>query len=245
MRSWRAYFAVLDLGKVVNAAKDYRYLLDRGYNSASALRVVEERYLLSRLERDLLFRGVHSRWHDELVRSNAEEGARRLKEEGARVVIDFFNALITISEAVEGGVLSVGSDGFLRDHAKVLGRSRKSIDSLLSSCHLLSVLPVHVGIHLVGDKNYPHSAIVLYRCTERLRERGFGDVEAVLTSTVDSTLLDMGKEKGYVVASSDAAVLERAKAVADIPMTVLKEAFGGAERTRALVIDLYRLLYAT
>jgi hypothetical protein len=54
--------------EVVEAARDYRFLLDRGYPRKPSLDLVAARYMLDRKEKMLLYRCVHSSKDAGLVR---------------------------------------------------------------------------------------------------------------------------------------------------------------------------------
>lgn len=102
----------MDVGREFRAAcSDYRYLLDRGYPDQGVLKLVGDRYRLSRLERAMLLRGVFSQ--AESVRFNQ----RRLEclPVPEPLWVDGFNVLFTIANYLSGRPLVLATDGFVRD----------------------------------------------------------------------------------------------------------------------------------
>ena len=63
---------MIDAGRVElihEAAKDLRYLLNRGYRKPTALKLVGDRYGLNRRERLILFRGILPKHEAEAIKS--------------------------------------------------------------------------------------------------------------------------------------------------------------------------------
>ena len=108
---------------LLQAAADFRYLLNRGYPRQNSLTLVGNRYALPREARQLLHRGVFA---DEVAQ------ARRAKLKplghiaGQPLALDGHNVLITIESALLGRVLVAADDGFIRDVAQLSGAYRDS-----------------------------------------------------------------------------------------------------------------------
>ncbi|MDA8425567.1 MAG: DUF434 domain-containing protein [Treponema sp.] len=99
------------------AARDYRWLLDRRYPGAAALKLVGDRLRLSREERLVLFRGVAA----------AEPSRRRralivASVRGRELFVDGHNQVFTVMHYLGGRPLFLGSDGLLRDAGGSHGR---------------------------------------------------------------------------------------------------------------------------
>jgi hypothetical protein len=111
--SWRAALRV--------ATRELSWLLSRGYQPKSALKLVGDRHSLRERQRLAVARAACS-----------DEGrARRLKScvedetvKGASLVVDGFNLVITLEAALSGGVLVRGRDGCVRDLSSVHGSYR-------------------------------------------------------------------------------------------------------------------------
>ncbi|MGZ3605335.1 MAG: DUF434 domain-containing protein [Thermodesulfobacteriota bacterium] len=105
------------------AARDFRFLLNRGYPRKAALELVGNRYGLTSDERHLLHRGVFS---------NSDSESRRKKKVflgdvlNQDLVIDGHNVLITIEAGISGRPLILGDDGFIRDISGVSGNFKKT-----------------------------------------------------------------------------------------------------------------------
>ena len=106
-----------------DAAKDFRYLLNRGYPRKTALELVGNRYQLSFDERHLLHRGVFSEY-DSKSRLEKKIPAGRIKNRN--LAIDGYNVLITVEAGLCGRPLILADDGFARDISGLSGNFKKT-----------------------------------------------------------------------------------------------------------------------
>jgi len=198
-----------------SAAHDYRYLLSRAYPAKSALEFVGNHFQLRREERDFLFRAVCS---------PERAVARRAKTvsvqdiEGCRLVVDGYNCLITLENALRGRSLVMGDDGFVRDVARVFRKFRPTeltkqayrlIVSLLSSCppdETLVFLDAKMSasgelasrINRWSEDDGIHLRCITVRCAEK-RLAGLKGIKA----SADSVIID-GADRvfdlaGYII----------------------------------------------
>ena len=79
--------------------KDYRYLMEQGYSEKASLKLVGDRYRLSRLERNCLFRGVRTR---SVARCRMEKLVDSDILGGANLGVDWYNVLITVESYLKG-----------------------------------------------------------------------------------------------------------------------------------------------
>jgi len=107
--------------KVFEAAKDLRYLLERGYRRESALRLIVDKYQLSTKQKLLLYRAVY----------DSSTGAKHKQKiitadkiRGCKLAVDGYNVLITVESGLRGGLLVLCDDGFIRDISAVHGKYR-------------------------------------------------------------------------------------------------------------------------
>lgn len=103
------------------ATSEMAWLLGRGYKQKSALKLVGDRHALDERQRLAVGRAACS---DE---SRALRESRRVEAEsveGAALVIDGFNLVITLEAALGGGVLILCRDGCVRDLSSVHGSYR-------------------------------------------------------------------------------------------------------------------------
>jgi hypothetical protein len=100
------------------AANDYLLFLDRGYPQKSILKLVGDRYKLSGVERSMLYRGI----------AKTEENIQRRDKiftgslSGGRLIVDAFNQLITVASYLNGSMVFISTDGFLRDASEIHGK---------------------------------------------------------------------------------------------------------------------------
>jgi hypothetical protein len=103
------------------AVSELSWLLSRGYQTKSALKLVGDRHHLGERQRLAVSRAACP---DE---SRAGRRASRLSETdvaGEGLVVDGFNLIILLEAALSGGVLVLGRDGCLRDLSSVHGSYR-------------------------------------------------------------------------------------------------------------------------
>ncbi|HEX8354768.1 MAG TPA: DUF434 domain-containing protein [Pyrinomonadaceae bacterium] len=103
------------------ATSELSWLLSRGYQTKSALKLVGDRHALRERQRLAVARAACS--------EESLEGRRASRVGGSQVageglVVDGFNLVITLEAALSGGVLVVGRDGCVRDLSSVHGSYR-------------------------------------------------------------------------------------------------------------------------
>jgi hypothetical protein len=215
------------MAEVGKAVHDLRCLLDRGYPRDSAVNFVSNHYRLPLSERHLLARCVFS---------EQEAAEHRRKIVDARMVrdrslsVDGYNVIITLESILTGKKVVRCDDGFVRDLRAIFGKYRTSrategaIEDVLKV--VVKARPQNVVVFF--DKQVSKSGELAGKVRRELMELGLkGDSRAV--GGVDFRL------RGFdVVASSDRAVIKRAKAVWDIPAELLK-------RKKANILDLTQL----
>jgi hypothetical protein len=215
------------MAEVGKAVHDLRYLLDRGYPRDSAVNFISNHYRLPLSERHLLARCVFSK-------QEAAEHRRKIVD--ARMVrdrslsVDGYNVIITLESILTGKKVVRCDDMFVRDLRAIFGKYRTSRATEGAIEEVLKVVaearPRKVTVFF--DKQVSKSGELSGKVRRGLRELGLrGDSRAV--GGVDFRL------RGFdVVASSDRAVIKRAKAVWDIPAELLR-------RKKANVLDLKKI----
>ena len=106
-----------------DAAKDLRYLLNRGYPRKVCLELVGNRYRLSFDERHLLHRGVFSELDS---KSRLEKRIPAGRTKNRNLAIDGYNVLITVEAGLCGRPLVLADDGFTRDISGLSGKFKKT-----------------------------------------------------------------------------------------------------------------------
>jgi len=196
---------------------DYKYLKEKGFSEKSSLKLVGDRYRLTRIGRNVLFRGVV-----EESTASVRIGKIITPEEaaGRPMGMDWYNVLITVESYLRGALLFLADDGMLRDSSAVHGSFRSSpltqtaISDIIEAVRMLA--PSRVDAYL--DSPIAHSALM----AETLRERFASELgvpsEAGLSRSADFPL----KSYDGIVASSDSVILDAAVKLIDLPRYVLR-----------------------
>ena len=117
-------FATAQLPKLRQAVVDLCWLLSRGYNLASSLKLVGDRYGLRERQRLAVSRSACSD-QDRQRRKEHCVAVEQIRDQP--VTVDGFNLIITVEAALSGGPLLVGVDDCIRDLSSVHG-SYRSVD---------------------------------------------------------------------------------------------------------------------
>lgn len=101
------------------AARDYLWLLDRGYPEKASIKLSGDRYGLDRDERLILFRGI-------CARAASERRSALLSPpesvSGRTLLVDGYNQVYAVAHHLSGKPLFVSTDGYLRDAGSAHGR---------------------------------------------------------------------------------------------------------------------------
>jgi len=199
--------------EVLRAAEDYRYFLDRGYNPSSVLDLITSRYLLSKEERVLLYRCVHSGKDAIKIISKMVE-SNEIK--GKELVVDGYNVILTVASGVEGRTLYLCDDTFVRDLRSVKVRNFSS-SSLLTAIKLISekveeLKPSRITLFL--DRNVSWSA----RHAEAIKQEIPKNADVILASKADTSVI----KEGGIASSSDYLILEKSSHVYDLAGEIIK-----------------------
>jgi hypothetical protein len=203
------------MSKLGNAVRDLRYLLDQGYPRDSAVNFVSNHYRLPLGERHLLARCVFSKREVAAHRRKAV-GAGAVR--GKRLGVDGYNVLITLETILTGKRIIRCDDGYIRDLRAIFGKYRATPATTRALSVLIQTIakaqPKTVAVFF--DKQVSRSGELAAEIRHRLKRAKLkGDANAVGG-------VDMKLRAFDVVASSDRAVIWRAKAVWDIPSELLK-----------------------
>lgn len=187
---------------IINGAADYRYLLNKGYPGKSALKLVGDRYRLSREGRSILFRGI-------MADEQALQRKKRVLQEADLAEdifhIDGLNQIFTVGSYLKGKILYLAMDGMLRDAAELhAARFRKEL--LMRSLQLihryLMTLPVSAVCFYFDEIS--NSTNELTKLTESIFRRTNHTV-----FTTDQTDRDLSGLQSGIIASSDSQVIDR------------------------------------
>ena len=213
---------------LLQAAADFRYLLNRGYPREASLTLVGNRYALPREARQLLHRGVFA---DEVAQ------ARRAKLQLLRdlawqpLALDGHNVLITLESALKGRVLVVADDGFIRDVAQLSGAYRDSP----ATRRALALLADYVSrsrpglLTILYDAPMSNSGELARETREIFAARGL----AITTRAVavpERELLDFAG----AVATSDTHLIDAREMLVDLAGEIIRQELAGVAQPVSL-----------
>ena len=203
--------------KVFEAARDLRYLLERGYHRESALKLIVDKYQLSTNQRLLLYRAVYD---SSTAANHKQKIITSDKIRGSKLAMDGYNVLITVESGLRGGLLVLCDDGFIRDISAVHGKYRitnmteKALSIILKAVQELK--PAETNFFY--DAQVSKSGQLASQVRRTLRSAGLtGSAYAV--ERADISTLDFGD----IVATSDSVLISKAEAVFDIAGEILKK----------------------
>lgn len=208
-------FTGIQLEHLKEAAKDTRYLLERGYAVKNATTFVGNHYMFSERQRLALARSVS-------CKEDVEKRKEKLivkEAKGMTVHIDGFNTIISLEVALSGSLLFRCSDGTIRDLAGLRGTYR-IIDKTEQAVHLilnrLQELEIGEAIFYL-DAPVSNSGRLKALILQIADEYDF-DVSVEVINDVDRVL-----EKLPGVISSDAIILNKCKSWINLVPAIVSE----------------------
>jgi len=208
------------------AAKDFRYLLNRGYPRKASLELVGNRYELTFDERHLLHRGVFSDIDSE-VRQKKILSSGGIRNED--LAVDGHNVLITIEAGLSGRPLILADDGFIRDISGLSGSFKKTEVTEKAIRLVITFLKKWKPRHtlFLFDAPISKSGILAQELRNLLKKENLpGD--ALAMKVPEKTLIGLPG----VVATSDTAIIDRSKKVIDLAGSVIKTKIGAKSLIR-------------
>lgn len=200
--------------QAMEAAKDIRFLLSRGYTRKNSLSIVSSRYSVTESEKRIIFRGVYDG-------ATAEEHRRKCLPAdsltGKELGVDWFNVLITVDSGLSGEVVVDSDDGFLRDIRGLHGehptgeRLERATDIII---HGIAELRPSQVLFLL-DANVSKSGEMASFLRETVDEIGI-PVEVRTAKTPDRQVASR-----EVSISSDSVIIRNSGSSFDLPRHVL------------------------
>lgn len=198
------------------AAREARYLVNRGYPKDSAIRVVCDHHRLPQAQRFVLTRIIVAATLAYSRRAKAQS-MESLRLNG--VIVDGYNVLITTESLLAGYPVYLCDDGFLRDTRgifssyKIAGLTAPALSGILDL--LAEAGPARVEVLL--DQQMSRSGELAELVRGMMAGRGLPGT-ARTARNVDHLL----KVSDAVVATSDGNVIDAAKRIFDLPREIAK-----------------------
>ena len=203
-------------GALQEAAKDFHYLLNRGYPRKASLELVGNCYNLAFDRRHLLHRGIFPD-SDAKARKERQVSLRSLRRKN--LAIDGYNVLITIESALSGRPLISSNDGFIRDISGLSGNFRKTKTTDEAIQRILDALREAKPRHalFLFDAPISKSGLLAREIREILKDENLsGDARAV--KVPEKTLIGFPG----IVATSDTAIIDQSPRVMDLAGHVIR-----------------------
>lgn len=200
-----------------SAAREYSWLLSREYPQKSSLKLVGDKFKLTRDMRQVLYRGISARQQAE--RRNRMIGQ---VENGDLVLIDGYNVIFTINNYLLGKPLFISNDGLLRDAGEMQGRIHdKAVFNRAVELMLETLSDWNGAIFRIYlDEPVSFSGRLSIVLSKELVQMGI-DGEANTVPSPDHVLKN---EKSDLICTSDSAILDHyAGRVADLPRYALEK----------------------
>jgi hypothetical protein len=202
-----------------NACKDYAYLINRNYPEPGTLKLVGDRYRLTRDQRTVLYRGISS------AEKSALRKAKLVKDIGNKTLaIDGYNVLFSLLNYRLGRFTFISTDDVLRDAGSLHGRLKD--EEMFMDCikilakHLSAMHPLQVEVFL--DSPVSHSERHAELITDIFQQYSLVTHCRVIRSA-DYGLKHLPFD---VLATSDSVIIENAEAgVVDLPRIILEKQY--------------------
>ncbi|MFH1132572.1 MAG: DUF434 domain-containing protein [Pseudomonadota bacterium] len=211
----KKFFTPSSLGVLRMATQELCWLLSRGYNENSALKLVGDRHQLAKRQRIAISRCSCAN-HALTGRLQSRVEPDFLK--GQKLAVDGFNCLITLETALSGGLVLIGQDGCHRDLASIHGTYR-AVSKTKEIIHLIGKTLSKAGLGNLSwllDRPVSNSGRLKNLLAQTAESAGWQwDIE--LCNNPDKHLVNCGA----IVASSDSWVIDNCKQWIDLVGLVL------------------------
>ena len=196
-------FGAKALESLRSAVADMSLLLSKGYAQTSTLKLVGDRFSLTKRQRLAVMRSACS---DDQVNARQNKRVEIAAITGQPLVIDGYNLLITVEAAMSGGFVFIGRDGCFRDLAGIHGTYRK-VSETIPAIELIGRFLERACISNVQwllDSPVSNSGRLKTLISELSRENKWPwTVELVVSP--DAVLA----KTGQIIATSDSVVLDK------------------------------------
>jgi hypothetical protein len=220
----------MNLEILKEAIIDMRYLLNRGYNRKTAADYITSRYKLSKEERAIIFRAVYP---DEQAKSRLKKLINIEEVAGNTLLIDGFNNIITIENALRGAILIKCDDGLIRDisyTSRKFKMTQYTETAIMLIFETLRMCRAKESIFFF-DEQISFSGEIASKIRQKMREEGVNG-DARTSKRNDTEIIS----KGGIIASSDSLIMERANKIFDLAGYIINSKF----KERILDITIFK-----
>jgi len=210
-------FAPAAISDLRTALSDFSLLLTKGYAGKSTLKLVGDRFSLTKRQRLAIMRSACS---DQQLISREKREIKIAELAGRRIVIDGYNVLITIEAAMGDGVIFKGRDGCFRDLASIHGTYRK-VTETIPAVQLIGKFLKETGASdclWLLDSPVSNSGRLKTLIGELAGENNW-DWEVELLTSPDAKLI----KTDLTVASSDSVVLDRCRSWVNLARSIIEK----------------------
>ena len=203
--------------RILEAAEDLRYLLNRNYNRDQALTFVGDHYKLHKEERFILYRAIYSQKE---VRERKEKTISFEELQGKTLTIDAYNVIIVLETMLKGKELIESDDSFVRDISGVFGKHKIT----KTTYHAISL------ILQTRKQNPPKKTLIFFDSPvsksgelaaitrRKMEEHGINGTAQVVKQADNAVI-----RRGEVAATSDSVILQKAKKTFDLAGYIVRE----------------------
>lgn len=207
------------LSTLKSPAGEYLWMLSKGYPQNSALKLVGDKFMLSREMRQVLYRGI----------SSEERALTRLNKigsviQGDLVLVDAYNVLFTINNYLLGKHVFISNDGILRDAGEMRGRIVNKPVFTRSVGLFLDVLKEWAGATyiLYLDEPVSHSGRLSIELSKDMVQMEI-EGEAFTVKSPDHMLKQKHSD---AICTSDSAIIDHYQGkIIDLPRYLLEKFF--------------------
>lgn len=200
-----------------SAARDGRYLVDRGYPKESAVRFVSDHFRLPEEQRFVLTRVVVPSETAKARRGKIQPVKALL---GRDLFIDGYNVLITVESLLGGKPVYLCDDGFLRD---VQGIFRSYRTSDLTQTALEAIFDLIASARPAKAEVLLDQQISMSGQLAEFMRGIMAEHEVPGTARTAKDADFQLKEMGGVIATADGSIIDAVVAVADIPGEIARK----------------------
>ncbi len=220
-------FAPEIIADLRTAVGDLSLLLTKGYAEKSSLKLVADKFSLTKRQRIAVLRNACS---DRQLECRTGHCISIENIAGRAVVIDGYNVLITIEAAMSGGVIFKGRDSCFKDIAGIHGTYRK-VEETIPAIELIGRFLEQGGVSdalWLLDSPVSNSGRLKTLIGTLARENNWNwEVELLLSPDAELIKTDS------IVATSDGVVLDRCKKWTNLAGAIIEQ-----KLPQAWLIDL-------